>query len=472
MKNSLLNSDNQQISKNSKENCKKSYIKKNNLWGIKSARLFKLFLIGIIGIVIFLNYGLRFLFQPSGQSSFTHVNLSKQDQEMIVFLQKYIQIDTTHPKPNYKQALNFLKQHANHDGFLYQEILLPSDRPVLIITLQGTDRNLPALVLNHHIDVVPALNIHEWKANPFEGALLKNLLIGRGVQDMKGIGALHYFALKALKNSSIKPKRTIHIFAVPDEEIGGFTGTKELVKTDQFRQLNVGYVLDEGHASGDKKFLDLKISERKPLQITIIGKGSLSHGSHLMCFNTIHELTEFLHRITKLHKEQQKKATISQPGQLLSLNITSLTAGVKKDNGHIALNVVPDCAQATIDIRIPPTMKLADIKILLEKELKPFKHLSYSIEAQATEEPELQEHYTELYKALEKTIQTFGLTVRPHFFEGASDLRFYLDRQIDGIGLTPFTIEDNIHGTNESVPLDELIRGKKIIEQFLLDFCC
>jgi aminoacylase len=406
------------------------------------------------------------------KQNLAHLNLSKSDEQMIKFLQNYLQIDTTHPTPNYQDACAFLKKHAEQDGFVYQEVPLPSGRTAAIITLRGTDSHLPALALNHHMDVVPVPNEHDWVVPPFKGAIHGDQLIGRGAQDMKGIGAIHYFALKQLKQKSIQPKRTIHIFAVPDEEIGGFTGTKEFVESDAFKQLNVGYLLDEGHSSGDANALDFKVAERKPLQVTITSKGDLAHGSKLKCTNAIHELIEFLKEIATIHKESQTKAQSIEPGRLLATNITSLTAGARKANGHIALNVVPNCAQATIDIRVPSTMKVADAQKMLEEKLKAFPTLSYKVEAQAQEEPKLGDYQTELYQQLEKSINKFGINAKPHFFEGASDLRFYLIRGIQGIGFTPFTIEDNIHGTNEAVPLRELIRGKQIIEQFLLDFCC
>ncbi len=393
------------------------------------------------------------------------------DEQMVTSLQGYIQINTTHPTPDYKKARLFLQKLAHADGFIYREALLPSGRTAAIISYPGTDTDAPALLLNHHIDVVPAPNESEWSAPPFAGEIKDGTIIGRGTQDMKGIGMVHYFALKSLKNSGVTPNRSIHILAIPDEEIGGFTGTKEFVQTDLFKELNIGFVIDEGHASGKSHSLDLKVSERKPIQVKVTGKGTLSHGSHLHCLNINHELVSFLKLIQEMHTTQQQKNEIP-PGQLLSLNITSLTSGARKDNGTIALNVVPDAAEATIDIRVPPTIKCCEVLAQFEKMLTPFKHLTYSVLAQAKEEPELKQYKTKLYLALEKTIARNGLSVEPHFFEGASDLRFYLAKGIDGIGLTPFTVEDNIHGTNESVPIDQLIRARKITTEFLTDFCC
>lgn len=393
------------------------------------------------------------------------------NEQLITFLQDYIRINTSQPHPAYDEAILFLKRHAKDDGFEYEEILLPSSKKVLVITFKGTNESLPAIALNHHMDVVPA-NDEGWIKPPFAGDIHEGAMIGRGTQDMKGIGATHYFALKQLKRMGFIPQRTIHIFAVPDEEIGGFTGTKQFVETDFFKRLNIGYIIDEGHASGDAKYLDIKVSERKPIQIQVTSCGQMAHGSHLECENAIHELVQFLNHIVTIHKGQQQQISLAKkPGQLLSCNITSLAAGVKKGNGHIALNIVPDTANATIDIRVPPTMKKNEAVGLLEEAMNRFPHLSYKIIAQADEEPDLGDHRTMLFQALSNAIAHYNLEAQPHYFEASSDLRFYQARGIDGIGFTPFTIVDNIHGINESVPVNQIIRGKDIMVNFIKDFC-
>lgn len=393
------------------------------------------------------------------------------NDQMISFLQEYIRIDTTHPHPHYDEARAFLKKHAARDNFSYKEIPLPSGNTVLVITYQGTDPRLPALVLNHHMDVVPALNTHEWIKPPFEGAIYNGDIIGRGTQDMKGVAAIHYFALKQIKELNAHHARTIHIFAVPDEEIGGFKGTKEFVESPEFKKLNVGFVLDEGHSSGSDYLLDVKVAERKPIQIEVTCYGSLSHGSRLLCHNSIHELISFLNHIVTLHTEQQHCACSHQPGELTSYNITSLTAGVRRENNHLVLNMVPDTAQATIDIRVPPSRKKQQVITEFEDILHKFPHLQYKILVQAMEEPEISDYNTPLYKTLKKTARQFNLDVAPHFFEASSDLRFYQAQGITGAGFTPFTVQDNIHGTNESVPVEQLIRGKDIMVEFLKEFC-
>lgn len=388
------------------------------------------------------------------------------DQDIIQFLQQYVRINTAHPNPDYKSAINFLKQHAQADGFEYQEIALPSGNSAVVITYQGTDNSLPGLALNHHIDVVPATDTHEWISKPFAAEIHNDAIIGRGVQDMKGIGAIHYYALKKLKNKGMIPKRTIHLFAVPDEEKGGFKGTKEFVQTDAFKKLNIGFVIDEGCASGSDQHLLIKVAERRPMQIHVTAKGKASHGSHLLCSNSNHELVQFLNGMVTEQKKQQQKSQTIQPGQLLSLNITYLQAG-----SNATFNVVPEKAEAMIDIRIPPTMSFQEVREFLDEQLKAFPTISYEIKAMATEESKPISEQAPLYKALQTTCQKFGSQTEPHYFEASSDLRFYRSLGIEGVGFTPFTTPDNIHGTNETLPISDLIRGKEIMVNFLQSFC-
>ena len=434
-------------------------------------RQYVLLLLALIGLGASSLYVYRSIKQPRAHTIHPALqHLAEQDAQMITFLQHYIRIETTHPNPDYGRALALLKKQAQQDGFTYQEIALPSGNPVLVITHPGTNPHLPALALNHHIDVVPAPNTEQWMSPPFAAEIHDGVLVGRGVQDMKGIGVAHYFALKALKDAGIQLKRTVHILAVPDEERGGFKGTKEFVETDAFKKLNIGFVIDEGSASGNEDELLIKVSEKKPIQIRITSTGSLAHGSNIQAHNAIHELINFLQHIVAKHHEQQAQVHNTPPGLLLSMNITSLQAGIVKD-GAVALNVVPDQAQATVDIRVPPIITLEQVHHMLKDMIRQYPHTAYTIEATVDDVPFDRNYQTPLYETLAQTIAQHQLQAKPHYFEGATDVRYYKALGIDGIGFTPFTVKDNIHGTNESVPVNQLIRGKNIMLDFIKNFC-
>ena len=142
---------------------------------------------------------------------------------------------------------------------------------------------------------------HEWLFPPFAGTVHNGLLYGRGAQDCKGLGVAHYAALQQLKKSGVQPARTIHLIMVPDEERGGFHGTKQFVEHPLFAALNIGYVLDEGMPSGNMQELLIKVDERTPIQIRVTSTGTQSHASGLLHHNCIYDLADFLVTVARFH---------------------------------------------------------------------------------------------------------------------------------------------------------------------------
>lgn len=126
--------------------------------------------------------------------------------------------------------------------------------PILIITWAGTKPSLPTIVLSSHMDVVPVYP-DMWTHPPF-GAEIDSSgnIYARGAQDMKSVGMQYLGAIRSLKNSGIKLKRTIHIVFVPDEETGGVHGSEALYNSSEFQLLNLGFALDEGIADPGNVF--------------------------------------------------------------------------------------------------------------------------------------------------------------------------------------------------------------------------
>lgn len=124
-----------------------------------------------------------------------------------------------------------------------------SDKPIIIITWHGTDDDQPSILLNSHMDVVPVFESY-WVHPPFAAEIDDDgRIFARGAQDMKSVGMQYLAAIRALKRDGVRLKRTLHVTFVPDEERGGFTGMGKFIESDAFRQLNIGFGLDEGIAS-------------------------------------------------------------------------------------------------------------------------------------------------------------------------------------------------------------------------------
>lgn len=108
--------------------------------------------------------------------------------------------------------MEFLRQQAEQLE-LPVVVHYPYDEanPVLVITWQGLEPQLPALLLNSHMDVVPVFP-ENWTHEPFGAEMdAQGRIFARGTQDMKCVGMQYLAAIRALKGSGARFKRTIHI---------------------------------------------------------------------------------------------------------------------------------------------------------------------------------------------------------------------------------------------------------------------
>jgi len=84
----------------------------------------------------------------------------------------------------------------------------------------ATDGGAP-LVLNGHIDVVPANEPERWRHDPWGGVRADGRVWGRGSADMKGGIVAAMFAVRALRDAGARLARDVQVQCVMAEETGG-----------------------------------------------------------------------------------------------------------------------------------------------------------------------------------------------------------------------------------------------------------
>ncbi|MBB6453373.1 acetylornithine deacetylase [Salirhabdus euzebyi] len=77
------------------------------------------------------------------------------------------------------------------------------------------------IVLNGHVDIVPAGDLTQWNISPFKGEIMDGKMYGRGTTDMKGGNLSLYLAVEAIKASGIELKGDVILHSVVEEESGG-----------------------------------------------------------------------------------------------------------------------------------------------------------------------------------------------------------------------------------------------------------
>ncbi|GBP70353.1 Aminoacylase-1 [Eumeta japonica] len=233
-----------------------------------------------------------------------------QDLPAVKTLLEYLRIPSVHPNVIYDGCVEFIKRQADDMELKSRVIELVKGKPVVVITWPGTDPDLPSILLNSHMDVVPVYEEH-WTYPPFSAHIdEKGDIYARGAQDMKGVAIQQMEAVRRLKKEGIKLKRTVHLCYVPDEETGSKEGMRVFSESQEFKDLNVGLALDESVPSPTDRIIAFN-AERTPWHILITCKSTPGHGAML----------------------------------------DSGTAGEK---GGVQANVLPESLSAVFDIRITP----------------------------------------------------------------------------------------------------------------------
>lgn len=225
--------------------------------------------------------------------------------------------------------------------------LVDEQHPLVVMTWKGSQPELPSILLNSHVDVVPVLEEY-WTYPPFGAKIDKNgKIYARGAQDMKSIGMQYLGAIRALKRKNIKQlKRTIHLSYVPDEEDTGEFGMDPFVKSDFFKNMNVGFGLDEGYPSVNEN-LDVYFAEKPDWEVTITASGHSGHASILFDDTAGEKLNYVVNKFMEFRKNETIKwKEQNYPyGNVTSINLTILNGGLKG-------NVVPPEMSAFFDLRL------------------------------------------------------------------------------------------------------------------------
>merc|ERR1712150_28417 len=221
-------------------------------------------------------------------------------------------------------------------------------KPIFIMTWPGTDPEIPSLLLNSHTDVVPVFP-ESWKYDAFEAVKEENGdIYARGTQDMKSVGIQHIEAIYRLKVLQKKTfKRTIHLCFIADEELGGHEGMAKYVVSKEFKDLNIGFAVDEGLASEDNA-IPLFYGERNAFWVKFKCPGNPGHGSRFI-ENTAAEKVQYL--INKWLEEAGSGIELEYNQKFTDQTLTSVAKedpwyqafmrGVNKHNLEIAPRIFP-----------------------------------------------------------------------------------------------------------------------------------
>ena len=292
-----------------------------------------------------------------------HRWIDRAQRQLLDFTKRFCAIATVNPPGNrYLECVRFLDRKLRSMGLQTRILRVP--RKVQAKLVPGLDAypryNLVArwdvgakktLHFSGHYDVVPPTS--GWKSDPFVPLVRGRKLIGRGSVDMKSCDAAAIFAVQALKEQGLVPPWNIELSLTADEETGGYAGLGWLVKSGAIRP--DAAVLCEG-GSGDC----LGYAHRGVLwlKLTVIGKPG--HASNPK--NGINALEKACALIRELKRLEALYATRRSAflGGPVARRPTLMIGGVSGGGGKV--NTIPDRFSFSIDRRLLPEEKLAQVK--------------------------------------------------------------------------------------------------------------
>ena len=415
--------------------------------------------------------------------------------EAVGWLQGYLRVNTINPPGNEIAGAQFLAGILKKEGIPYEIAESAPGRANIWVRLKGGDK--PALMLLHHMDVVPA-DRRFWSTDPLSGELRDGQIYGRGALDTKSTGILHLATIVALHRANATLNRDVIFLATADEEAGGEFGVGWLVnnRADLFK--NVGYVINEGGGGelneGRVQF-GVEVTQKVPYWFRVTAKGEPSHGSRPRETSSVMNLIAALERLRTYSFEPRISpavdayfkaisATAPVKWQTRFANIDSAirtkgvalelqrdlpamhalirnTCSMTRLSASDKINTVPTEAWAELDCRLLPDQNPAAFTSELQAVLGPGVEISKLMGFA----PAVSSAATELFRIIQDVSRQHfpGAPVVPAVQTGFTDSHFLRDLGITAYGYAPIVvpIEDaaGLHGNNERISAENVRRG-------------
>jgi acetylornithine deacetylase/succinyl-diaminopimelate desuccinylase-like protein len=430
------------------------------------------------------------------------------DAEAVEALAGYVRIDTSNPPGNETNGAKYLQAILAKNAIPSQLVGSDPNRQSLYARL-SSGTNEKALLLLHHIDVVPVTPA-EWTKPPFAGITQGGYLFGRGALDIKSLGIAEVMALVEIKRRKLPLTRDIILLATADEELGGVHGAKELL--DQHPELfaNVGYVLNEGgycetivdHVA----FWGIEVQQKVPLWLRVRTKGAPGHGasppdsggSSLKLVRALDAIAKietpyrlvpgvaaYFHAAgaAKTDVRGELLRTIAEPLDLarvhkvLSPGYRSLlhdTIAITRIDAGNSVNSIPAHASGDVDIRLLPDAKPDE---MLQR-VKSAAGSDAQIEVLLAGEPlPATSADTDLFRLLADEMQrdSPGSRAGASVGAGTSDSRHFRAHGIAAYGIAPFMVNyydaDTVHASDERIRVRFFTQGTRLVRRIVRRFC-
>jgi len=392
--------------------------------------------------------------------------IERQKNEMTQALMELIRIPATAPEnagEGESKKAEKLIQILESIGFNNiercdaEDSRVPSKKRPNIIAYYHGENSSERLWIITHMDVVPPGEESLWTVTkPFEPIIKEGRIYGRGSEDNMQSMIASIFAVKALRNLGLKPRRTIALAFVADEEQGSTYGIQHLIKEGLFKKDDLIIVPDGGNEDGSF----IEIAEKSALWFKARTIGKQVHASRPHQGLNAHRIgMEYALALDKmLHEKYSLRDAYFDPPE-------STIEPTKKDKNVDAVNIIPGEDITYFDCRFLPKYNLDEIindinKLAEEFEKKTGAKIKFE-SLQKSVAPKPTDANAKIVVMLKEAIRKVrGVEPKVGGIGGGTCAAFF--RKIDVPAVVWSTIDETAHQPNEYSKIENIVNDAKI----------
>jgi acetylornithine deacetylase/succinyl-diaminopimelate desuccinylase-like protein len=404
-----------------------------------------------------------------------------------------------HPSVGETMVCRAIQDKLTKEGIASEILAKVERRGNIVARLKGDGTAKPVLLLGH-LDVVGIDGNWTPSIHPFAADVVDGRMYGRGTADMKCIVVIHLMTMLAIKRYGIKHKRDVILAGVAAEESGSAVGVRWLIDK-HWDKIAAEFSLNEGFTGGpqydprdsvppeEKKLLwvGLEAIEKRILVAKITAIGHAGHASSAQADNAINRLATALYKL-QAHPRPVTLNPISAAfahavrtyyGIDLTADPSARVQAMFTDavvptliHGGTEIVVLPESASVTVVCRLLPTTKVGEFQQWLEAVVGgPGVEVTYSTvppPGTPASSPN-----TALVAAYAKVAhRMYGdLPVLLTQGIGTTDSFYLRQKGVAAYGIHPLLdkIDENMHGPDESIPVDSFRQGVRMIMETVLE---
>lgn len=334
-------------------------------------------------------------------------------------------------------------------------------RPSLVVTVPGESDDFSIWSMAH-LDVVPVGELKLWESDPWTLLEKDGKLFGRGVEDnQQGLVSSAFAALALLKNG-VKPKHTVKLLFMADEEVGSKYGIIWLLKnTSLFRKDDIILIPDGGDSKGET----IEVAEKNILWLKVHVKGIQTHGSRPdQGNNACIAANDLSMRLFGLQKVFSKRNPLFEP------NYSTFQPTMRYSN-VAGINIIPGEETFCMDCRILPCYSLDQVLSRVEREISAVEK-KYGVEifyevAQSSESPATPVDSPVVKKLSEALLQVRGIKARTIGIGGGT---VGAELRREGYACAVWsTLDECAHMPNEYCVISNMIKDAETMAYFFMN---